>query len=70
MRAARASGDDVKDCRLQISRFRHETRMYAVAVSLISRDPCQPGWCARARRHCRARTPRARALAREAFQRA
>ena len=35
MRATRSSGDDVKDCRLQISRFRHETRMYAVAASLI-----------------------------------
>ena len=35
MRAARSSGDDVKDCRLQISQFRHETRMYAVAASLI-----------------------------------
>jgi hypothetical protein len=35
MRAASASSDDVKDCRLQISRFRHETRMYAVAASLI-----------------------------------
>lgn len=35
MMAARSRSDDVRDCRLQISRFRHETRIYAVAASLI-----------------------------------
>jgi hypothetical protein len=35
LRADRAGGADVKALRLQISRFRHETRMYSLAVSVV-----------------------------------